>query len=164
MILGKLYVTGFRVVSNNRKKTTAKSGRSNGNGKKLTATDISRFQEILLAKRRELIGDVNEMHDEALKNARSEAAGDLSSMPIHMADIGSDVYQQEIALGLMDGERKLLKKIDEALDRISQGIYGTCQGTGKPITKARLEAKPWARYSVQHATMIEKGLVKDEPQ
>ena len=152
------------MVSNNRKKTTVKSGSSNGNGKKLTVSDIAHFQEMLLNKRRELIGDVNEMHDEALKNARSEAAGDLSSMPIHMADIGSDVYHQEMALGLMDSERKLLKKIDEALVRISQGTYGVCQGTGKRIIKARLEAKPWARYSVQYATMIEKGLVKEEPQ
>jgi DnaK suppressor protein len=141
-----------------------KSSRGNGNDRKLSASDIARFKELLLAKRRELVGDVSEIHDEALRNSRLDASGDLSAMPIHMADIGSDTYQQELAVGLMDGERKLLRQIDEALGRIETGTYGICLGTGKRIGKARLEAKPWARYSVEYARMIENGQVPGEPQ
>jgi RNA polymerase-binding protein DksA len=114
---------------------------------------------MLLKKRREIVGDVNEMEDEALKKARLEATGNLSSMPIHMADLGTDNYEQEFALGLMDSERKLLREIDDALERIEQQVYGICEGTGKPIPKARLEAQPWARYCVEYARMLEQGAV-----
>jgi DnaK suppressor protein len=72
-----------------------------------------------------------------------------------MADIGSDNYEQEFTLGLMDSERKLLKEIDDALQRVEQGIYGICEGTGKQIPKARLEAQPWARYCVEYARKLE---------
>lgn len=104
------------------------------------------------------------MENEALKKSRLDAAGDLSSMPIHMADIGTDNYEQEFALGLLDSERKLLQEITDALQRIEEGKYGTCEGTKKPIPKARLEASPWARYCVEYARMVEHGLIsKGEP-
>jgi DnaK suppressor protein len=61
----------------------------------------------------------------------------------------------------MDSERKLLGEIDDALNRIANGTYGICEGTGKPITKARLEAQPWARYSIEYARMLEQGLVRE---
>jgi len=148
-------------VAGNNKRRANKQG---GNHRKPTAKDRKYFKELLLAKRRDLVGDVNEMCDEALKNSRIDAAGDLSAMPIHMADIGTDNYQQQLALDLMDGERKLLRQIDEALNRINTGTYGICIGTGKRIGRARLEAKPWARYSVEYARMIENGLAPGEPQ
>jgi len=117
---------------------------------------------MLLEKRREIVGDVNEIEDEALKQSRLDASGDLSSMPIHMADLGTDNYEQEFALGLMDSERKLLREIDDALERIEQGTYGICEGTGKQIPKARLEAQPWARYCIEYARMLEQGLVAEQ--
>ena len=112
---------------------------------------------MLLDKRQEIIGNVNEMKDEALNKSRLDASGDLSSMPIHMADIGTDTFDQEFALGLMDSERKLLREIDDALQRIENHTYGICEGTGKPISKARLEAQPWARYCVEYARMLEQN-------
>ncbi len=63
---------------------------------------------------------------------------------------------------LVDSERKLLTEIHYALERIEEGCYGICQKTDKPIQKARLEAKPWARYCVKYAQMLEQGLVKAE--
>jgi RNA polymerase-binding protein DksA len=83
-------------------------------------------------------------------------------MPIHMADLGTDNYEQEFALGLMNSERRLLTEIDEALQRIEAGTYGICLGTGKPIPKARLEAQPWARYCVEYARKVEEGLVEED--
>jgi RNA polymerase-binding transcription factor DksA len=103
---------------------------------------------MLLEKRREIIGDVNEMEDEALKKPRLDATGDLSSMPIHMADIGTDNYEQ----------------IDDALERIGHRVYGICEGTGKPIAKARLQAQPWARYCVEYARMLEQGFITEQEQ
>jgi RNA polymerase-binding protein DksA len=149
-------------VAKKRKKTTSKKP-SSARAKKsrLTAATIEHFKQMLLQKRREIINNVNEMEDEALKKSRMDASGDLSSMPIHMADIGTDNYEQEFALGLMDSERKLLREIDNALQRIEQKTYGICEGTNKPIRKARLEAQPWARYCVEYARMLEQGLVRE---
>ncbi|MBN2129014.1 MAG: TraR/DksA C4-type zinc finger protein [Sedimentisphaerales bacterium] len=127
----------------------------------LNAADRERFKEMLLQKRREIFQNMFEIEGETLKKSRLDASGDLSSMPIHMADLGTDNYEQEFALGLMDSERRLLTEIDEALLRIEDGSYGICQGTGKPIRKARLEAQPWAQYSVEYARMIEQGLVDE---
>ncbi len=116
---------------------------------------------MLLDKRREILDNVNEIEQEALRKSRLDATGDLSSMPIHMADLGTDNYEQEFVLGLMDGERKLLREIDDALQRIEDGTYGICEGTGKPIPKARLRAQPWARHCVQYARMLEQGTVSE---
>ncbi|HUS72754.1 MAG TPA: TraR/DksA C4-type zinc finger protein [Sedimentisphaerales bacterium] len=152
-------------MAQKRKKTVRKKAISTRTKKsRLTAATIEHFKQMLLAKRRELVSNVKEMGDEALKQSRLDASGDLSSMPIHMADIGTDNYEQEFALELMDSERKLLNEIDSALQRIEAGTYGICEGTGKPIPKARLEAQPWARYCVEYARMLEQGLVREEEQ
>jgi len=102
-----------------------------------------------------ILGDVQAMNEQALKKSRTEAAGDLSSMPIHMADIGSDSYEQEFTLGLMENERSVLRDIHEAMTRIDNGTYGTCLATGKRITKARLKLKPWAKYCVAYVRKSE---------
>ena len=146
-----------------KRKKTARKKTSTTRSKKirLSAATIEHFKQMLLQKRREIINNVNEMEGEALKQSRLDASGDLSSMPIHMADIGTDNYEQEFALGLMDSERKLLREIDDALHRIEDKTYGICEGTGKPIRKARLEAQPWARYCVDYARKLEQGLVRE---
>ena len=150
-------------VAQKRKKVTRKQVSSTRTRKRgLTAADREHFKKILLEKRREILRNVNEFQDEALKRSRLDASGDLSSMPIHMADIGTDNYEQEFALGLMDGERRLLREIDAALGRIEKKTYGTCAGTGKPIARARLEARPWARHCVDYARMLEQGLVTEQ--
>jgi RNA polymerase-binding protein DksA len=143
------------------KKTVKKKVLKRRKKRTLTAKEIQHFKELLLKKRAELIGDVNSIESDALKKSRLDAAGDLSSMPIHMADIGTDNFEQEFALGLMDSERKILAEINDALRRIDEGSYGICEGTGKPIAKARLEANPWARYCIKYATMVEQGLVRE---
>lgn len=121
--------------------------------KQLTPEEIQEFKALLLAKRREILGDVSTIEKETLQKPRS----DLSNMPIHMADVGSDNYEQEFTLELLDSERKVLVEIEDALKRIEEGTFGICEGTGKPIERSRLEAIPWARYSVEYANQKEKG-------
>jgi RNA polymerase-binding protein DksA len=123
----------------------------------LTPEEVEQFRQLLLEKRAEILGDVSTLHNEALNKDRRDAAGDLSSMPIHMADLGSDNYELEFTLGLIEGERAILKEIDEALERIRNNTYGICLATGKPIGKARLKAKPWAKYSYEYTLAQEQG-------
>lgn len=115
---------------------------------------------MLLDKRRELLGDVNHMADEALGGGGTEAGADQVKMPLHMADVGTDHYEREFTLGLMNTERQTLKEIDEALARIRAGTYGICLGTHKMIAKARLSAKPWARYSITYSRLLESRSVR----
>lgn len=122
----------------------------------LTVKELEVFRDLLLAKRRELVGDMSSMEQEALQS------GDhgLSSLPIHMADMGTDNYNQEFTLGLVEKERTLLREINIALAKIQNGSYGMCEGSGKPIAKVRLEAQPWAKYSIEFARLQEKGPIR----
>ena len=148
-------------MAEKRKKTPKTEVEERTPKTRLSSADLRHYRELLLQKRREILGNVSEIEGEALRKSRLDASGDLSSMPIHMADLGTDNFDQEFSLELMDSERRLLVEIDDALNRITAGTYGICEGTGKPITKARLEAQPWARYSVEYAKMIEQGHVKE---
>lgn len=114
--------------------------------------DLNKYRKLLLAKRAELLGDMEKIETDAL---RSES-GDLSHFPQHMADQGSDSYEQSLSLDLAAADRRLIKEIDDALERISDGVYGLCQRTGKPINVARLSELPWARYSIEAAREIER--------
>ncbi len=133
-------------------------------GKKsvLSKSELDEFRKMLMDKRRALLGDMSGIEAEAFRTNRQDRSGDLSNIPIHPADIGSDNYEQEFTLGLLESERTLLTEINEALERMEAGSYGICLGTGKPIDKARLRARPWAKYCIDYARMREKGLVQPE--
>jgi len=118
---------------------------------------LEEFRELLLAKRHELLGDMSGMEEQSV---RQQSSGNLSSMPTHMADVGTDNFEHEFTLGLLESEQQLLREIDEALRRIEEKTYGICVGTGQPIPEPRLRAKPWAKYTVEYTRMVEKGLVK----
>src|SRR4029450_4022848 len=94
--------------------------------------ELEQFRELLLAKRRELVGDMSPMEREA---PPPTTGTNLPTLPIHMADMGTDNYEQEFTLGLVEKDRQLLREINTALAKIMDGTYGICEGTGKPISK-----------------------------
>jgi RNA polymerase-binding protein DksA len=130
----------------------------------LSRKELAEYREMLLEKRRTLLGDMDGMHAEAMRDNRDEGTSDLSTMPVHMADVGTDNYEQEFTLGLLESERQLLREIDESLQRMTEGTYGVCLGTGKPINKSRLRAMPWAKFSIEYARMIEQGRATQQRQ
>jgi RNA polymerase-binding transcription factor DksA len=87
--------------------------------------------------------------------ARAEGS-EASAFGMHQADAGSDAYDRDFALSLLSQEQDALYEIEEALKRIDGGTYGICEMSGKPIPHARLEAIPFARYTVECQTLIEK--------
>jgi len=115
------------------------------------------YKERLLALRARLRGDVNQLADSALKKNRIEGNGDHSAMPIHMADIGSDNFEQEFTLSLMESEEGTLGAIEDALERIEAGTYGTCDECGVKIPKTRLNAIPHTPLCVKCAEQFQKG-------
>ena len=128
----------------------------------LSRTELEEFRHVLLDKRRAILGDMSSIEADALRTNRQDGSGDLSNMPTHPADIGSDNFEQEFTLGLLDSERKLLSEINQALERIDGGTFGVCVGTGEVISLPRLRARPWAKYCIEYAKLLEKGLVVPE--
>jgi RNA polymerase-binding protein DksA len=120
-------------------------------------SDLDAYKERLLVLRARLRGDVTQMADATLKKSRTEGNGDLSSMPIHMADVGSDNFEQEFTLSLMETEEQTLDRIETALERIEDGTYGTCEECGVKIPKKRLDALPYATMCVKCASQLERG-------
>ena len=120
---------------------------------KLSKKELDEYRVLLHAKRRQLIGMLSGMEDEALRSS----GGNLSNMPVHMADMGSDVYEQDFTLGMAETERAIVNEIDAALQRIEDKTFGVCQMTGKPISKARLDAKPWAKYTIEAERIAESS-------
>ncbi len=110
--------------------------------------EMNEYKPQLLALRARLRGDVTQLADEALKRNRQESSGDLSTMPIHMADIGTDNFEQDFTLTLLESEEDTLAQIDLALSRIEEGSYGTCESCGATIPKPRLQAIPYAMRCV----------------
>ena len=113
------------------------------------------YKERLLQLRMRLRGDVHAMADAALKQTRSEASGDLSYMPIHMADVGTDNFDQEFTLSLMETEEGTLSQVESALERVEEGAYGTCVECEGRIPKTRLNALPYTPYCVKCAGKLE---------
>lgn len=113
------------------------------------------YKEQLLALRARLRGDVSAMTQAALSKTRSEASGDLSSMPIHMADVGTDNFEQEFTLSLLQNEEETLDQIEAALERIEDGIYGSCVECDSRISKARLNAIPHTPFCIKCATKLQ---------
>lgn len=113
--------------------------------------ELAHFRQVLIRKRAELVGDVSQMESEALQGNSG-----TTSVPQHMAEQGSDTYDQSLALDIAAADRKLIKEIDDAIKRIDGGTFGICELTGKPIKLERLEELPWARYSIEAARELER--------
>lgn len=102
---------------------------------------------------------LDQMQDVAQGNLRATPdSGGGSAFGQHMGDAGSDAYEKDFALSLLSQEQDSLNEIEDALQRIEEGTYGTCEKSGKIIVKARLEALPWARYTVECQAEMEKAM------
>ena len=118
--------------------------------------NLDHFRKLLLERRGRLLANVNAMESEALKEAGQDFSVD------HMADHGTDNYDQELTLSLVETEREELFEIDRALERVRNGAYGVCEGTGDPIARARLEAIPYTRYTIEYQRKLEAGEIEEE--
>ncbi len=107
-----------------------------------------RFYRILLDLRERLINQMNGL--------AKESAEEINNYSLHMADSGTDNFDRDFALSLLSSDQDAIFEIEEALKRIQKGRYGICELTGKPIPKARLEAIPWTRFTVEAQSQLEK--------
>ena len=149
---GETKVATAKALSNHEE---AANGRPTTPPKKVVMTPfLVRQKERLLQLRDSML---DSMMGVAKDNLRTRAEGsEASAFGMHQADAGSDAYDRDFALSLLSQEQDALYEIDEALKRVELGTYGICEMSGKPIAHPRLEALPFARYTVECQSQIEK--------
>ena len=121
-------------------------------------------QKSKLAELRDHI--VDQMQGVTKDSLRERGEGGGSAFGMHQADAGSDAYEKDFALSLLSQEQDALHEIEEAIKRIEAHVYGICEMSGQPIPVARLEAIPFARFTVECQTRYEqenKGKNRWEP-
>ena len=157
-----------------KKAAPAKAAKPSPNGQKTRGKTLTTTQAILGNNHKERKLDpfirgqrdkllqlrdamVDSMAGVAKDNLRSRAEGsEASAFGMHQADAGSDAYDRDFALSLLSQEQDALYEIDQALKRIDLGTYGVCEMSGKPISHPRLEAIPFARFTVECQSQLEK--------
>jgi len=123
----------------------------------MTKADLDSYRELLVSLRSRLNGDVTHLADEALRSTGGEASGSLSNAPLHMADLGTDNFEQEFTLSLLQNQEQALDEIRDALGRLDNGTFGQCEECRQPIPKARLQALPYTRHCVECARKLQQS-------
>ena len=144
-----------RKVSAKKASASPKAALLVGNNHERKLSPFVRKQKEKLLNLRDAM--VDSMAGVAQDTLRSRAEGsEASAVGMHQADAGSDAYDRDFALSLLSQEQDALYEIDQALRRIELGTYGVCEMSGKPIPHARLEAIPFARFTVECQSQLEK--------
>jgi DnaK suppressor protein len=127
------------------------AGKSDPKKEGVDKRTLSRFKKILLKERDDIIGEVKQI-SESSKEMGQDGIQDIG-------DEAANIYNKQILLSLSENDRVRLQEVDEALDRIASGTYGTCEECGGPISLKRLEVRPVAKYCVPCLMMLEKGKI-----
>lgn len=118
------------------------------NGTAKIKPEWQKYYDTLLELRERLLAQMNGL--------AKESAETVTSYSLHMGDAGTDNFDRDFALSLLSSDQDAIYEIEEALRRIEKGSYGVCELTGKQIPKARLEAIPWTRFTVEAQAQLEK--------
>jgi len=117
----------------------------------MTSAELDRYRDKLVHLAHRLVGNVSGLTNEALRTTGGEASGNLSNIPMHLADLASDNFEQETSLGLLEMQGQTLDEVNAALDRIHQGTYGRCLDCGAEISAGRLDALPYTPHCIKCA-------------
>jgi DnaK suppressor protein len=118
------------------------------NGRPKIKAEWQKYYDTLLDLRERLMNQMSGL--------AKESAEEMSSYSLHMADSGTDNFDRDFALSLLSSDQDAIYEIEEALKRIERNTYGICELTGKQIPKARLDAIPWTRFTVEAQGQLEK--------
>ena len=129
-------------------KAVAPSRRRPGNGAVKVKPEWVKYYNTLLELRERLLNQMSGL--------AKESAEEMPGYSLHMADSGTDNFDRDFALSLLSSDQDAIYEIEEALKRIEKNTYGICELTGKPIPKARLDAIPWTRFTVEAQAQLEK--------
>lgn len=136
------------------------AARKGASGEEAASTPIVQVKSEWAKYHKRLV-DLREQLVSQIDGLAKESAEEMAGYSLHMADSGTDNYDRDFALSLLSSDQDALFEIDEAIRRIGGDTYGVCEITGEEIPKARLDAIPWTRYTVQAQAQLEKeGMTK----
>lgn len=121
----------------------------------MSSAELQNIREQLLHLSKRLNGEVTSLAREALQ-ASGGATGGLSGTPLHLADLGTDHYEQELSLGFLENKQRTLEEIAEALARFDEGTFGRCERCHREIPLERLKVVPFTRHCINCARKVEK--------
>jgi DnaK suppressor protein len=124
------------------------AARAMSNGQPKIKSEWSKYYQNLLDLRERLLNQMSGL--------AKESAEEMASYSLHMADSGTDNFDRDFALSLLSSDQDAVYEIEEALKRIEKNTYGICELTGKTIPKARLDAIPWTRFTVEAQAQLER--------
>ena len=129
-------------------KGAAPPRRGVGNGQIKVKSEWVKYYNTLIELRERLLAQMSGL--------AKESAEEMASYSLHMADSGTDNFDRDFALSLLSSDQDAIYEIEEALKRIERNTYGICELTGKAIPKARLDAIPWTRFTVEAQAQLER--------
>ena len=111
----------------------------------------------LADERERLVGVRQTFDDEHLTDeSATDSVGEISSYDQHQADLGTETFEREKDLSILEQVESELADVEHALRRIDEGTYGTCEVCGRTIPEERLEAVPTARLCLEHQAEAER--------
>ncbi|SCB74483.1 transcriptional regulator, TraR/DksA family [Fictibacillus enclensis] len=126
----------------------------------LTKQQINKLEQSLLRMKKQL-EEQQELRES--QESLQESTGEISSVDSHFGDMGSELYDREMAMALDENQEEILEDINEALQRIEEGTYGKCVDTGEEIPYERLKALPYAKRTVEAQAVADKeGKISDQ--
>ena len=123
---------------------------------RLTGRQLSHYRALLMEKRYSLVQDMGGLAAEIADGGNGQGTVCFTLKEDDPAESGWLCEKLDVTACLLANERQMLRDIDDALDRITSRTYGVCEATGQPIHKARLEARPWARYCIEYARQLDR--------
>lgn len=116
--------------------------------RELLADERARLRQIRLSLQADPLDSVSE----------GRAVVDLSLVDQHPADLGTETFEREKDMSILEHVEAQLTDVDRALTRLEQGSYGTCEACGRPIDEDRLRARPAARFCIDDQSLAEQGV------
>ncbi len=123
----------------------------------MTDKKLAKYRDQLRALAARVIGDTTALEESARTSTGGQSGGNLSNAPMHLADLGTEVYMQELNSTLLENVESIRDQILAALKRIEQGTYGACENCGQRIKDARLEVLPYTPYCTACAEQLQSG-------
>ncbi len=120
----------------------------------MSHVDTERFRSLLLEERKRVADAIEFLHAENPGSLEDET-GEQTQFDEHFADAAAGTYDREVDYSLEGGAEGVVRMIDDALERIDSGTYGTCRVCGREIAEERLEARPWADLCIDDARRLE---------
>ncbi len=124
----------------------------------MTKKRAEQFRGVLEAMDARLRGDIQSLEDVARTGLGAEAGGNLSNAPMHLADLGTEQYMQELNATLYENEEYIRMEVQEALGRFDRDAYGLCERCGKEVLDERLELLPYTRYCTACSAAVADGV------